>query len=177
MADQIRVRYSYRLDDLEDVYDAADRLSPGVRRTRIEAIIAGCLFLVAPFLAANSFLHPEAFLLIIAPCGFGLIWWGMQSRRRDARQRYSQAVSIWPEMEATMGETGITIQTPATSGELVWSDISQIVEGKTTMGLESKNQMHIFPRRAFNSEQWHEFVKTVRERVQPMDLSQTRSTG
>jgi hypothetical protein len=169
VAAQIKIRYSYRLEDLEDVYDAADRISPGVRRTRREAIVAGYLFLVAPFLAASSFLHPEAFLLIIAPCGVGLIWWGMQSPKRDARRRYSQAVSIWPEIEATLAESGIMIETPATSGELAWSAVSQAVEGKTALGLVSKNQMHIFPRRAFSAEQWDEFLKLARERVHPSD--------
>lgn len=166
----MRVRYSYLLEDIEDVYDAADRAVPGARRTRREAILAGTLFLVAPFLAARSFLHPELFLLSLSPAGFGLLWWGTFSPKRDARQRYSQAVEMWPEVDVFVDSNGILMHTRAVPGELItWDGISQSVEGRTAVGLVSRNTMLIFPERAFKTDQWDECRKLVRERVHQSD--------
>jgi len=164
---QIRVRYSYRLEHIEDVYDAIDKLVPSVRRARREAILAGCLLLIAPFLAARSFLHPELFLVMMEPFAFGLLWWGVWSPKRDVRQRYSQAVDIWPEVDVFIDSSGILTHTRAVPGELViWEDISQAVEGRTAVGLVLRDTIVIVPESAFSIEEWDKFRKLVSERVQ-----------
>jgi hypothetical protein len=165
VAEQIKVRYSYRLEDLEDVHDAADRAVPTARRTRREAVVAGCLFLIAPFLAAKSILHPEAFLLGMSPFGVCFIWWGLQNPKRDVRKRYAQAVEIFPEYEVTIEEGGITTQSPTIRTELKWEAMSQILEGKGAVGLVCENVMYVFPGRAFNQEEWDRFLGQVRERI------------
>jgi len=155
------------MEDFEDVYGAADKLHPAMRRARYEALIAGTLFLVAPFLAANSFWHPDAFLLILSPCSFGFIWWGMQSPGRAVRMTYCQLVDVWPEMEVAIGESAFTVTTPANRDEFTWPAFSQRVEGNATVGLVSAHGIHLFPRRAFTEEQWDEFQKLVRENAPP----------
>lgn len=160
------------MDDLEDAFESLDRLSPEKRRIRAEAIIAGVLMALAPFLAARSIWHPEPFLFALAIC---FVWilasLGLRSPRRDARQRYSQAIDVWPEVEATINQSGIAMKTPATNGEMAWSEFSQFVEGKTTLGLVSNHQMHIFPQRAFDDAQWDKFRKLVHEHVQRVPSS------
>jgi len=160
------------MDDLEDAFEALDRLSPEKRRIRAEAIIAGVLMALAPFLAARSVWHPEPLLLALAVC---FVWvlasLGLRSSRRDIRQQYSQAIGVWPEVEATINESGIAMKTPATSGEMAWSEFSQFVEGKTTLGLVSKHQIHIFPQRAFDEAQWDKFRILLRDHIQRVPSS------
>jgi len=166
VTEHIKVRYSYRLEDVEDVCDAVDKLNPSIRRARRQAIFAGCLLLAAPFLAARSILHPELFLLLMAPFGLCFLWCGVASPKRDARQRYSQAIDVWPEVDVFIGDDGILMHTRSVPGELVtWESISQGVEGKRAVGLISRSTMLVFLQSAFSVQQWAEFRQLVRERV------------
>jgi len=164
---QIRVRCSYRLEHIEDVYDAIDKLVPSVRRARREAILAGCLLLIAPYLGGKKLPSSGIIFGDDGPFAFGLLWWGVWSPKRDVRQRYSQAVDIWPEVDVFIDSSGILTHTRAVPGELViWEDISQAVEGRTAVGLVLRDTIVIVPESAFSIEEWDKFRKLVSERVQ-----------
>ncbi len=106
-------------------------------------------------------------MVMMEPFAFGLLWWGVWSPKRDVRQRYSQAVDIWPEVDVFIDSSGILTHTRAVPGELViWEDISQAVEGRTAVGLVLRDTIVIVPESAFSIEEWDKFRKLVSERVQ-----------
>jgi hypothetical protein len=160
----MNVRYSYRLEDCEDINEAADRSLPRARRVRFMSLIAGALLLCAPFLAGRGVSHPDQFLLGMSPVAICLVLWGLQSPKKSAKKFYAKAIN-GTEYQAVITDEGITTLSPTVRTELKWAAFSQIIEGENTMALVYEAVMYLFPRRAFNLEQWDEFLEQVHARV------------
>ena len=163
-ASPMTIKYSYRIEDFEDVSVTADRLIPRLHRIRFASIIAGSLLLVSPFLAGGGITHPDQFLLGMGPFAVCFLLWGFQSPARKARKLYATAMTGM-EYEATITDDGITTVSPVTRCELKWEAFSRAIEGNDAIALVSYAVMYLFPKRAFSAEQLEEFVKLASSRV------------
>jgi len=160
----IVVRYAYRMGDFEGINESAYQLNPGVQRRRIGAFLVGILVLILPFLAGRDFRHPEPFLLGMAPFAFCLLWWGLHGPRRIARKTYADAVN-GTEYQATITDEGITTLSPTVKTELKWAAFSSHIESDDAMALIYESVMYIFPKRAFQPDQWVSFQNLVSQHV------------
>ncbi len=133
------------------------------------SVVAGALLLCSPFLAGYSVSHPDQFLLGMSPFALCLMLWGLQSPKKSARKFYARAMN-GTEYQAVITDEGITTLSPTVRTELKWAGFSRVIEGQKTLALVYETVMYLFPKRAFNAEQWAEFLGQVHERVSVSDL-------
>lgn len=168
------VKYSFKIEDFEEIVEVADKLSPQRRAIRFALVCVGVLLLVAPFLAGADFLHPDRFLLGMYPFAFWLIACGiLQNPRRLARKYYAAEVD-GTECETSINEDGITTKSSTSQVVLRWPAFSRVIEGQNAIALVEKTIMFVFPRRAFSQEQWDQFLSLLRQHVPVRDGTKRR---
>jgi hypothetical protein len=160
----MKIHYSYRREDFEDISEVADKARPKNRRIRIAYILLGVWILILPFLAAWSLRHPDWSLWPIYPVALFLICMGLQTPKRIARRQYSSAVPRYA-YDAEISENGIVTSSPSVRTELRWEAFSRCIGGNNVVGLVCEAVMYLFPRRAFTKEQWTEFMRLIAEHV------------
>jgi hypothetical protein len=169
----MNIRYSFKIEDFEEISEVADKLSPRRRRIRFALVFTGVLLLVAPFLTGSGPSHPDQFLLGMGPLAICLIVWGLQNPRRVARKYYAPEID-GIEHEATITQDGITTTSPTCRMQFQWTAFGRMIEGKNGVALIDKTIMYVFPRRAFNPEEWTDFLSLLQEHIPVWDGS-TRS--
>ncbi len=163
------IRYSYRIEDFEEVAEVADKLVPRRRAIRFGLVCVGVLSLIAPFLAGSGLLHPDPFLLGMSVFAVVMISCGvLQTPRRVARKYYAAAID-GSEYEASINEDAITTKSSTGHSVLQWTAFSGVIAGQNTIGLVDKTIMYVFPRRAFNQEEWDKFLSLLRQHVPVWD--------
>ena len=162
------VRYSYRIEDFEELAEVADKLVPRRRAIRLGLICVGVLLLIAPFLAGQSLLHPDPFLLGLSAFAVAMIACGVQSPRRVARKQYAAMID-GTEYEASIKEDAITTKSSTGHSVLQWAAFSSVIQGQNALGIVDKAMMYVFPRRAFTQDQWAEFLSLLRQHVSVWD--------
>src|SRR5258708_5032682 len=163
------IRYSYKIEDFEEIAEVADKLAPRRHAIRFGLVCVGALLLIAPFLTGGGPSHPDPFLLGMSPFGVCMILCGiLQNPRRVARKYYAPEVE-GTEYEATIKQDGITTTSPTGRSELRWTAFSRVIEGKNALGLVEKTTMYVLPKRAFSQEQWADFISLIREHVPVWD--------
>src|SRR5215469_6540290 len=160
----MQIHYSYRMEDFEEISEAADRDHPKNRRIRIAYVFLGVLILILPFLAAWSLGHPDWSLWPIYPVALCLICLGLQTPKRVARRQYRNAVPAYA-YDAEISEHGIITSSPTARSELKWGAFSRCVRGNNVVGLTCEAVMYLFPRCAFTEEQWAEFTRLTTEHI------------
>jgi len=168
------IRYSYKIEDFEEIVEVADKLAPRRHAIRFGLVCVGVLLLIAPFITSSGPLHPDLFLLGMSPFGVCMILCVvLQNPRRVARKYYAPEVQDL-EYQATIAQDGITTTSPTGRSELRWAAFSRVIEGKDALAVVEKTTMYVFPRRAFSEQQWAEFIALLREHVPVWD-GKTRS--
>jgi hypothetical protein len=163
------IRYSYKIEDFEEIVEVADKLAPRRHVIRFGLVCVGGLLLIAPFLADRGPSHPDPFLLGLSPYGISMIVCGiLQNPRRVARKYYAPEIQ-GIECEATIKQDGITTASPTSRAEFRWAAFTRVIEGKNVLALVETTTMHVFPRRAFSQEQWDDFISLLREHVPVWD--------
>jgi YcxB-like protein len=164
-AAEMDVRYSFKIEDFEEIAEVADKLTPRRHAIRFALVCVGVLLLIAPFLAGTDFLHPDRFLLGMCPFAFWLIACViLQNPRRVARKYYAAEVD-GTECEASINEDGITTKSSTSQVVLRWTAFSRVIEGQNAIALVEKTIMFVFPKRAFSQEQWDKFLSLLRQHV------------
>ncbi len=169
----MKVRYSYKIEDFEEICEVADNLSPRRRRIRFGLVFVGILLFLVPFLTSSGPSQPDKFLLGMSPFGVVLIVCGLRNPRRVARKYYGPEVD-GREFEVTIDEGGITTTSSTARTEFQWTAFTRVIEGPNAVALVERTVMYLFPKRAFTSEQWGEFLTRLREHVPVWDAN-TRS--
>jgi hypothetical protein len=164
----INVRYSFKIEDFVEILEVADKLSPRQRRIRFGAKFVAGLLLAAPFLASSGPSHPDQFLLGLSSTSIFLFGWGLITPKRVATKYYNKEVD-GTEYEATITEKGITTTSPSSRAEFQWSAFSKAIEGANQVALIDKTIMYVFPKRAFNQEQWTEFINLLHTHIPVWD--------
>jgi hypothetical protein len=163
------IRYSYRIEDFEEVAEVADKLVPRRRAIRFGLVWVGVLLLIAPFLAGPGLLHPDPFLLGMSVFAVVMISCGvLQTPRRVARKYYAAAID-GTDYEASINEDAITTKSPTGYSVLQWTAFSKVIAGQNAIGLVDKTIMYVFPRRAFTPEEWDKFLSLLRQHVPVWD--------
>lgn len=155
----VEVQYAYRMEDFENITEAASKTDPRWRRhTRNRnafRLIGATLFLL-PFLASGNLYHPDWSFWPVLPLGAGLLYAGGQTPTRIARKQYRN--SLFPyDYRAEISDSGIITISPAVRTELKWQAFSQCIEADGVIALVYEAAMYLFPRRAFTEQQWQEF--------------------
>lgn len=169
----VKIRYTFRIEDFEDLCVTAERLTPHVRRIKFAAVMAGWLLSVAPFLAAPGLWPPDKFLLGMEPMALCLVACGLQNVRRRARKFYAAAVTD-KDYEADISEGGVMTMCRVGRSELKWEAFQRVIEGDDAIALVSDAVMYVFPKRAFTAEQLDEFKKLIASHV-PVRDGKTRT--
>jgi len=163
------IRYSYRIEDFEEVAEVADKLVPRRHAIRFGLVCVGVLLLIAPFLAGPGLVHPDPFLLGLSVFAVVMISCGvLQNPRRVARKCYAAAID-GTEYEARINEDAITTKSSTGHSVQQWTAFSGVIAGQNTIGLVDKTIMYVFPRRAFNQEEWDKFLSLLRQHVPVWD--------
>jgi hypothetical protein len=169
------IRYSYRMEDFEEIVEVADKLAPRRHAVRFALVCLGAFLLVAPFITSSGPLHPDPFLLGMSPFAICMIVCVvLQNPRRVARRYYAPEIAHVTEYQATIEQDGITTVSPTGRSELKWTAFSRVIEAKSALALVEKTTMYVFPKRAFDSEQWTDFTSLLRQHVPVWD-GKTRS--
>lgn len=156
------VHYVYRMEDFEEISEAADKLNPKAGRLRKVYVIGGIVLMVLPFLAGGSLRHPDLSLWPALLFGILSILSAVNSRpRKLARRYYAGAVAPY-EYKASITEAGITTVSPTVRTELKWAAFSRCFEAENVLALVYENVMYVFPKRAFSEQQWDEFHGLIR---------------
>jgi len=164
----VKIHYTFRIEDFEDICDANENLTPSIRRIRFASMLAGILLSVSPFLAAPGLWPPDKFLLGVEPIAFILFACGLQNARRRARKFYAAAVTE-KEYEAIIGSEGITTSSPVGRGEMKWEAFQRVIEGDGAIGLVADAMMYVFPKRAFTPTELEEFKQLMAAHVPVWD--------
>ena len=169
----MKIHYTFRIEDFEDICVIAENLSPQVRRIRFASIMAGLLLSVSPFLVAFGLWPPDKFLLGMEPMAFVLIACGLQNARRRARKVYAAAVTD-KNYEAIIDGEGITTSSPVGTGHMKWEAFQRVIEGSEAIALVSDAMMYVFPKRAFTPAELEDFKRLISLHVPVWD-SKTRT--
>jgi len=162
------VRYSYRIEDFEEVAEVADKVVPRRRAVRFGLICVGVMLLVAPFLASPGLRHPDPFLLGLSVFSIAMIACGLQSPRRFARKQYAAMID-GTEYEVSIDKDAITTKSSTGHSVLQWAAFSRVIQGQNAVGIVDKAMMYVFPRRAFTQDQWVEFLSLLQQQVPVWD--------
>jgi YcxB-like protein len=174
LAAEMDVRYSFKIEDFEEIAEVADKLAPRRHAIRFSLVCVGVLLLIAPFLAGTDFLHPDRFLLGMCPFAFWLIACViLQNPHRVARKYYAAEVD-GSECEASVNEDGITTKSSTSQVVLRWTAFSRVIQGQNAIALVEKTIMFVFPKRAFSQEQWDQFLSLLRQHVPVWDGTNRR---
>ena len=170
----MKIRYTFRIEDFEDLCVTAERLTPHVRRIKFAAVMAGWLLSVAPFLAAPGLWPPDKFLLGMEPMALCLVACGLQNVRRTRQKFYAAAVTD-KDYEADISEGGVMTMCRVGRSELKWEALPESYRRRrrNSPGL-SYAAMYVFPKRAFTAEQLDEFKKLIASHV-PVRDGKTRT--
>ena len=168
------VRYTFKIEDFEEIAEVADKLVPRRHAIRFALVCVSVLLLIAPFLAGADFLHPDRFLLGMYPFAFWLLACViLQNPRRVARKYYAAEVD-GTECEASISEDGITAKSSTSQVVLRWAAFSRVIEGENAVALVEKTIMFVFPKRAFSQGQWNQFLSLLRQYVPVWDGTNRR---
>jgi hypothetical protein len=162
------VRYSYKIEDFEELAEVADHVVPRRRAIRFGLVCVGVLLLVAPFLAGPGFLHPDQFMLGLSVFAIPMIAWGLNTPRRLARRQYAAMID-GTEYQASINEDAVTTKSSTGHSVLQWSAFSRVIQGQNAVGIVYKAMMYVFPRRAFTQDQWADFLSLLRKHVPVWD--------
>jgi hypothetical protein len=166
----MEIKYSYKIEDFEEIVEVADKLAPRRHAVRFAVTSLGLFLLVAPFITSSGPSHPDLFLLGLSPFGVSMIVCVvLQNPRRIARRYYAPELAHETEYEATIKEDGIATTSPTCRSEFKWTAFSRVIEGQNALALVERTTMYVFPRRAFSSEQWADFVALLRNHVPVWD--------
>lgn len=150
----MEVHYSYRIEDFENVTEAASKVDPRWRRNnrnRNAFLLIGATIFLLPFLASGSLYHPDWSLWPILPLAACLLYAGVQTPKRIARKQYRH--SLFPyDYKAEISDSGIVTISPTVRTELKWQAFSRCIEGDGVIALVYEAVMYLFPRRAFTDQ-------------------------
>jgi hypothetical protein len=163
----MKVQYSYRIEDFEDIAEAADRLGVGKKRLSTAYLLAGVLLVFAPFLASGRIARPEPTLLPISILGLCVL---VSPFFRNPRKAAHKFYAEWLDSETytvEIDEHAIVTKSTKIYTELKWAAFSRYIEAQTGVALVIGGVMYLLPKRAFSEDQWKEFTSLYRSNVSP----------
>jgi len=165
---EIKVRYTFKIEDFVEICEVADKLRPRSRQIRFGAKCLAGILLVTPFLTTSGPSHPDQFLLGMSSSAFFLLMWGLLTPQRVARKYYAQEID-GTEYEVIITEAGLTTIAPTSRAEFQWNAFPRAFEGTNQVALIDKTIMYVFPRRAFSPEQWTDFINLLHKHIPVWD--------
>ena len=159
------IRYSYRVEDFEEITEAADKLNPNRRAIRFALVCGGASLLALPFVMAGGPRHPDPFWLGMCPLGVCMIALAILRNPRRVARRYYKPYLDDEEYQATINPEGIATKSRTATTQMQWTTFLHVVETGSALALYERSVVYIFPRRAFSQQEWSEFTLLASERV------------
>ena len=155
----MEVHYSYRIEDFENISEAAYKSDPRGRRhtrNRNAFLLIGATIFLLPFMASGTLYHPDWSFWPIFPVAAWLLYAGLQTPKRIARKQYKHCIFPY-DYKAEISDSGIVTISPTVRTGLKWEAFSRCIDGNGVIALVYEAVMYLFPRRAFTDDQCGSF--------------------